>query len=99
MEVRVCTLFIIGSSFRKQHTNLFGATENAFVFRPKTASSSKDSAEPRMKNLFAKHQRKHSAHNSHFIAILSVRPFFTAVSEWCVVGYRENTPVSYELKF
>ncbi len=41
----------------------------AFEFRPETAPSSEDGAERRMKNLFAKCQRKCSTHYSCFVAI------------------------------
>ncbi len=40
----------------------------AFEFCPETAPSSKDGAERRTKNLFAKCRRKCSTHYSHFVA-------------------------------
>ncbi len=84
---RVYTLFVIGSSFRKQYVNLFGVTKNAFAFHPKTAPPSKDSAECRMKNLFAKCQRKHSTHCTCFVTFSLVHPFCSGYSRIVCSGF------------
>ncbi len=68
LRKRIYRLFVIDSSFRKQHANLFGATNNAFVFWPKSTPSSEDTTEHRTKNLFAKRQQKCSTYYSYFVA-------------------------------
>ncbi len=80
-------LFFIGSNFCEQHANLFRKMPLCFVQRPLHEAKTAQSAE--QKNLFVKHQRKHSTHCPSFVAFSSVHLFFAAAREWCVAGFSQ----------
>ncbi len=78
-QKRVHRLLVSSSSFREQIVNYVWSSEKCLC-----VSFEDDSVERRqyrMKNLFAKHQQKHTTHYLCFVAFSSVRPFFVVVRE------------------